>query len=64
MSRRRTFVGLGTTHAPSPDVRCGLSPPLTRRLRRSAILAPLANDAGSRGTGSPSLGMYEAPSET
>jgi len=39
----------------SPDIRSGLRPPLTPRWRRFAILAALASEAGSHGTGNPSL---------
>jgi len=38
----------------SPDIRSGLRPPLTPRWRRFAILAALASEAGSHGTGNPS----------
>jgi len=48
------FAWVGLAHAPSPDVRFGLSPPLTPRWLRFAILAALASEAGSRGTGKPS----------
>jgi hypothetical protein len=42
MPRRRTFAS-------------GILPSLSPRWLRFAILAPLASEAGSRGTGSPSL---------